>query len=411
MNIATLFLISWRSIWRNKRRTIISISAISLGLSFAVFFLALGDGIYEQMIEDTVRMNGGHFTLEHPEYRDAPAIDLVVSDTHKIRKELEKQTGVRSTKALVIGQGLAKTGRASTGVAILGIEPSAESSTSPLAKRLVRGEYLTEQDKNKVVIGAKMAELLGLDIGKKIIIASSNKAGDMVEDLVRVKGIFKMGSPEIDGHMLQVNIDFARNFFGLDASQATQVGVVVEKPKWRDRVMSSYAARAPKDVAVLPWEQVLPDLANYVRLDRGSNQVFQGIIIFLCLFTIFNTILMSVLERTREFAVMLALGTGAARVRSQILIESAMLAFLGVFVGLAIGSAFAGYFQVVGVDMSQLVGEEMDVSGFALNTKVHAKLSFELLLALGASIFGATMLISLIAMRRIKQINLALVLR
>ena len=108
---------------------------------------------------------------------------------------------------------------------------------------------------------------------------------------------------------------------------------------------------------------------------------------------------------------MLALGTSARRMRGQILLESTMLAFLGVLVGLGIGGAFAGYFQVVGVDMSQLVGEEMDVSGFAMNTKVHAKLSWELLASLGGSVFGATVLISLFAMRRIKQIDLATVLR
>ena len=155
----------------------------------------------------------------------------------------------------------------------------------------------------------------------------------------------------------------------------------------------------------------MPDLANYIRLDRGSNQVFQGIIIFLCLFTIFNTILMSVLERTREFAVMMALGTPTTRMRGQILIESALLASLGVVVGLGIGGGIAGYFNVTGLDMSQLMGDEVDVSGFALNTLVRPKVSVELLAALGGSVFFATLLISLFAMRRIKQIDLATVLR
>ena len=276
MNTMTLLLICWRSLWRNKRRTIISVSAISLGLSFAVFFLALGDGIYEQMIEDTVRMNGGHFTIEHPEYRQAPAIDLVVSDTDKLRRQLGMLKGVRSTKALVVGQGVAKTSTASTGVAILGIEPSAELATSPLAKRLVRGQYLADKDQRKVVIGSNMAERLKLDIGKKIVIVSTNTDGDMVEELVRVKGIFKMGSPELDGHLLQLPIDFARQFYGLEEAQATQVGVVVSNPKLRDMVMEQYAAVAPRGTVVLPWEEVLPDLANYVRLDRGLQPGVSG---------------------------------------------------------------------------------------------------------------------------------------
>lgn len=411
MQWMSLFLISWRSIWRNKRRTIISISAISLGLSFALFFLALGDGIYEQMIEDTVRMNGGHFTLEHPEYRDAPAIDLAVSHTAAIRKQLAAMPGVRETKALVIGQGVAKTGRGSTGGAILGIEPSVEVKTSPLAKRLVAGEYLEDGDTRLAVIGIKMAERLKLEVGSKLVLSSTDTQGDLVEDLVRVKGIFKMGSQEIDGHMVQVPIGFARRFFGMREDQSTQVGVVVNKAGIRDRVMRKYMTMAPKGVAVLPWEKVLPDLETYIRLDRSSNHVLQGIVIFLCLFTIFNTVVMSVLERTREFAVMLSLGTSTGRVKGQILIESALLALLGVLVGTFIGGAVAGYLQITGLDMSNLVGEEMDVSGFAVNTMVHPKLSWPLVSTLGGSIFGATLIISLIAIRRIKQIDLASVLR
>ncbi len=411
MQTMSLFLISWRSIWRNKRRTVISISAISLGLSFALFMLALGDGIYEQMIEDTVRMNGGHFTLEHPEYRDAPAIDLVVSHTAAIRKQLAAMKGVRETKALVIGQGVAKTGRGSTGGAIFGVEPSIEAKTSPLVKRLVAGAYLKDDDTRMAVIGDKMAEQLKLEVGSKLVLSSTDTKGDLVEDLVRVKGIFKMGSPEIDGHMVQVSIGFARQFFGMRDDQSTQVGVVVDKASIRDQVMRKYMTMAPKGVAVLPWEKVMPELETYIRLDRGSNRVLQGIIIFLCLFTIFNTIVMSVLERTREFAVMLSLGTSTGRVRGQILIESALLALLGVLVGLAIGGAFAGYLQIYGLDMSSLVGDEMDVSGFAVNTMVHPRLSWSLVTALGGSIFGATLLISLIAIRRIQQIDLASVLR
>jgi ABC-type lipoprotein release transport system permease subunit len=248
-------------------------------------------------------------------------------------------------------------------------------------------------------------------VNSKLVLSSTDVNGELIEDLVRIKGIFKMGSAEVDGHLAEVPIDFARRFFGLEADQATQVGIVLENPDRRDTVMAAVKIVIPQDVAALPWEAVLPDLANYVRIDRGSNQVFQGIIIFLCLFTILNTILMSVLERTREFAVMMALGTPIGRLRGQIMLESVLLASLGVAVGLALGGGLAGYFEVVGLDMSSLVGEEMDVSGFAVSTKVHAKVTLEMLAILGGGIFGATLLMSLFAMRRVKRIDVAEVLR
>ena len=407
----SLLIISWRSIWRHKRRTIISASAISFGLSLAVFFLSLGDGVYAQMIDDTVSMNGGHFTLQHPEYLDAPAIDLVVPHADALRKEMARLDGVKETKILVLGQGMGKSGRGDTGVAIMGVEPEVEVKTSPLAKRLIAGRFLEKADEDKIVVGQKMAERLKLEVGSKLVLSSTDVNGDLIEDLVRIKGIFKMGSAEVDGHMVEVPIGFARRFFGLQADAATQVAVVLSHPDRRDAVMAAAEKIIPRGVAALPWEKVLPDLANYIRLDRGSNQVFQGIIIFLCLFTIFNTILMSVLERTREFAVMMALGTPLARMRGQIFLESMLLALLGGAVGLAIGGGLGGYFQVFGLDMSALVGDEMDVSGFAVNTRVHAKVTLEMLVTMGGGVFGATLLISLFAMRRVKRIDVAEVLR
>ncbi|MBW2052970.1 MAG: hypothetical protein JRF41_09355, partial [Deltaproteobacteria bacterium] len=102
--------LAWRSIWRNRRRTLITVSSIGLGLTCAIFFIAMADGVYVQLINDAVRMQAGHVTLEHPEYRDAPAIDLYLPDTRALRTQIEKMINVERTKLLILGQGVAKSG-------------------------------------------------------------------------------------------------------------------------------------------------------------------------------------------------------------------------------------------------------------------------------------------------------------
>lgn len=126
--------VSWRSIWRNRRRTWITLSAIAFGLALAVFFISFAEGVYNQLIDDATRMQGGHFTLEHPQYREAPAIDLFVKNVSELRAKLEALEGVRGTKALILGQGVVTSGSGGVGVAIMGVEPEVEVHTSPLAE-------------------------------------------------------------------------------------------------------------------------------------------------------------------------------------------------------------------------------------------------------------------------------------
>ena len=409
--LALVFRVSWRSIWRNRRRTWITISAIAFGLALAVFFIAFGDGVYNQLIDDATRMQGGHFTLEHPDYREAPAVDLFVGGVSGLRGRLEALDGVRGTKALVLGQGVARSGHGAAGVSVMGVEPDLEAAASPIAGSMVSGSYLQEGDERKVVIGTGLAKRLELRVGRKLVLATNDAAGEIVEELFRVKGTFEVGSDEVDAYLVQIPLESARRLFGLGGDDATQVGVLLSDAGRRPEVMAAARDLLPAGVALRTWEEVMPELADYVRVDRGSNLVLQGIIVFLSLFTIFNTILMSVLERTRELAMQLALGVPASLLRLQVVIESALLGALGSTLGVLIGGGLGLWMQAEGLDMSRFYGEDIDVSGFALDTVVYADVTVELLLSMWLLVFSATVLLSLVPGRQISRIAVADVLR
>ena len=409
--LAVIFRISWRSIWRNRRRTWITLSAIAFGLALAVFFIAFADGVYNQLIDDATRMQGGHFTLEHPHYREAPAVDLFVGGVSGLRDQLEGLDGVLGTKALILGQGVAKSGSGAVGVSVMGVEPSIEAGASPIAGRMVAGSYLEEEDGRKIVVGSGLAKRLEVRTGRKLVIATNDASGEIVEELSRVKGTFEVGSDEVDAYLVQIPLEFARRLYGLGDDDATQVGVLLADPGRRPAVMAAARELVPRGVALRTWEEVMPELASYVRVDRGSNLIFQGIVVFLSLFTIFNTILMSVLERTRELAMQLALGVSASLLRLQVVIESALLGALGSSLGILLGGGFGYWMQAEGLDISRFYGDDIDVSGFALDTMVHADVTVELLLSMWLLVFAATVLLSLIPGRQISRIAVADVLR
>lgn len=404
--------LAWRSIWRSRRRTAITVISIGMGLTFAIFFISLGEGMYAQMVDQVVRMQAGYITLQHPKYREAPAVDLWIQVPEGFRRDIEGWPQVEKTKMLILGQGIAKSGAGSLAAAIMGVEPGVELKSSPLARNIVRGKYIDDQDNPLVVVGVEMAERLNLKVGKKMVIATNDVHGDLVEQLCRVKGIFRTGSEEMDAYVIQMPIGFARRLFGMPERSATQMGVVLRDPDNQKRVLKKVREESgDMQAVVLPWQEVLPDVASYIKMDKGSNFVFQGILIFLILFTIFNTILMSVLERKREFAMLLALGTRPGKLRLQVLMESVFLGLIGCCAGMLLGGWAAYLVNRYGIDMSSFMGESFNISGFAMTTKLHTKMSAAIILTTSAIVFLATVLLSLIPMRHTTRFSIVDTLR
>ena len=399
--------LAWRSIWRNRRRTLITIISIGFGLACTVFFIAIGEGVYTQLIDQVVRMQAGHITMENPSYREAPAVDLWLKAPESLRFQIEKLPQVERTKLIIMGQGIARSGSGDVSATLMGIEPSVELDTSPLVRHIVEGRYLNDQDGSWVVIGSELAKRLKLAVGKKMVLTTNDAAGNLVDVLCRVRGIFQTGSVELDGYFIQATIDFARHLFGLPEEGATQLGVVLKTPQAQESILQEIRLMVPEqDIAVLPWQEVIPEIASYIKLDKGSNLIFQAILVFLILFTIFNTILMSVLEREREFAVLLALGTKPALLRLQILMESVYLGLIGCALGLLVGGLAAWAVQVWGIDLRSLLEEGFTISGFAVSTKMHARVTIGLLLGPAGLVFAATLILSLIPMHRATRLSI-----
>jgi ABC-type lipoprotein release transport system permease subunit len=404
--------LAWRSIWRNRRRTLITVLSIGFGLTCAIFFIAIGEGVYAQLIDQVVRMQAGHITLENPKYRDAPAVDLWIKAPELLRSQIESLPQVERTKMIILGQGIARSGSGNVSATLMGIEPSVELETSPLARHMVDGRYLNDDDGPWVVIGSELAQRLKLRVGKKMVLTTNDAAGNLVDELCRIRGIFETGSVEIDGYFIQAPIDFARRLFGLPEQGVSQLGVILRVPEAQKHVLREVQMLAAgEDIAVLPWQTVIPEIASYIKLDKGSNLIFQAILVFLILFTIFNTILMSVLEREREFAVLLALGTKPDQLRLQILMESFYLGLIGCGLGLLLGGLAAWIVQVWGIDLRSFLEEGFTISGFAVSAKMHARVTPGLLFGTTGLVLVATLVLSLIPMRRATRLSIVEQLR
>jgi len=398
-------LAAWRSIWRSRSRSLITITALAFGLAFSVFMISFADGMYEKLIRDAVRQQAGHVVVEHREYGSEPSVDLVVKDAAAIAEEASRFPDFAESQLFVLGQGVVQSSRESAGVGIVGIDPRMQAE-SAAARGLKQGRFLAGDDRDAVFVSETLAKRLGVAAGKRVVLSSNDVSGELVQNLFRICGTFATGSDEIDSAVVYVSLTAARALFGMGARDATRVGIMLRDDAQIAAFRTGLAQRlAGHDaLAVRTWGEVLPDLFRYVRFDRASSLVSCGILIFIVLFTLFNTILMAILEREREFALLMAIGASPGRLRTQVILESVVLAALGCALGLALGYASSLWFARDGIDMSALYSSPVSVSGFTIDMMVRPRLRLSVAFSMTALAWLAACLMTLVPALRIGRI-------
>jgi len=407
-NLLLITKIGWRSIWRNKRRTLISLFSIIIGTGIPIFFVCIAWGFYAGLIDDVARLMSGHITYEHVEYRNSPSNDLWVDDIQKINKTLNNNAEVLSTKQIVNLQGVAHTAKGSVGISLMGIEPEKEITISFLPETVIEGNYLSKEDGRWVVVGDQLAENLNISVGKKFVFTTNDIKGELVEELFRVKGIFKTGSKEIDGHFVQSDIEIARKIAGLGSDDVSQLGIIVKNPDTHENFLQDLQkSLAKKNGVFLSWQKIMPDVATTIRMDRTAISSFMIMLVVIVLFTMFSTILMSTLERKREFASLLAIGTQQKELKIQIFIETIFFGLIACPLGSLLGIGFAKW--VEGYDMMNVVGgksEDMSVGGFGMDTIITPLFSAPLILQISIFFFLAVQLLSILPIYLISRISI-----
>jgi len=407
-NLLLITKIGWRSIWRNKRRTLISLFSIIIGTGIPIFFVCIAWGFYAGLIDDVARLMSGHITYEHVEYRNSPSNDIWVDDIQKINKTLNNNAEVLSTKQIVNLQGVAHTAKGSVGISLMGIEPEKEITISFLPETVIEGNYLSKEDGRWVVVGDQLAKNLNISVGKKFVFTTNDIKGELVEELFRVKGIFKTGSKEIDGHFVQSDIEIARKIAGLGSDDVSQLGIIVKNPDTHESLIKDLQKSLAKNNGVfLSWQKIMPDVATTIRMDRTAISSFMIMLVVIVLFTMFSTILMSTLERKREFASLLAIGTQQKELKIQIFIETIFFGLIACPLGALLGIGIAKW--VEGYDMMNVVGGkagDMSVGGFGMDTIITPLFSAPLILQISIFFFLAVQLLSILPMYFISRISI-----
>jgi ABC-type lipoprotein release transport system permease subunit len=385
---------AWRNLWRQRRRTLLTLSSIAFGTMCAVLFTGIADANWSEMIDLAARTGAGHVTLENPDYFDAPTAAHALARGERLRALALRDPGVERAAIRIRGQLMLSTAGHSDGAAFVAFDPDAEDArTLAVLAAPLQGRWPASSGESGIVLGARLAEHLGARLGRKVVYTLTDRHGELVQEAARVTGIVRSGVPQLDAGLCLLALDRMRRTLRYDPGEATQLALFLRDQSDADRVAARLARALGPQVAVLPWQREQPDLAGFIAMKVAAMRILEGLILVLVAAGIFNTLFVSVMERLREFGILAALGFGASQLFALVLLESLWIGLLGLAAGALVTAGPYAWLALRGFDYGAALGVAgSEVAGVTIPTLLTARIAAGDLAWIAAAVLGATAL-------------------
>ena len=384
---------AWRNLWRHKRRTWLTVGAMIFSNLILVFAISLQFGSYQMMIDNTLKAYTGHLQIQREGYNDEPKMRSSIENIIPLADKVRQHLGSDHVAARGVAFAMTSSEERSYGLQLIGIEPDFEINVSSLPGLIKQGKYFDDSNAAEIIIGSVLARNLRVNIGDELTLLGSGHDGSFAAGIVIVTGIFESGTADVDRSMAQLPIGYFQDLFGMDGRghnivinghDLSQVSMLQHdlQDMLKDR----------NELVVLEWDTLQPGLKQAIQADLASAWFMYGVLIILVAFSVLNTQLMSVLERTREFGVMMALGVKPTRLGALVMTETALMSALGLAIGAFFGLMLTYYLSIVGFSYPGM--EEM-AAQFNLPDRMYPSLSMLSILLGPVIIFICSLLASI----------------
>ena len=367
---------AWRNIWRNPRRTLLTMGAIAFSSLLLVFMLSFQFGSYETMINASVKIHTGHLQIQAKGYQAKKNIRRVVTDPAAMGNILKKIPQVVAYTYRAQAFSLVSSKKRTYGIGVTGIDPVREARVSHLKSLIRQGRYLSEGDTDQALVGELLAKNLRVGLGDELVVLGQGHDGSIAAFVVKIKGIYRSGMDEFDRASIQIPLRFFQDAYTMDGAVHQVVAIaqsLSDISAIKARITSWLSSLNPDyPLAVLDWEQLMPGLRQAIEMDLISGIIFYALLVLVVAFSILNTFLMAIFERTREFGVMMAIGTTPGRLTKLLLIESLTMTMAGIVAGILIGCLVTLYFQVHGINLG---GSAELLSQYGISGLIYPRLS------------------------------------
>ncbi len=343
-----IFKIAFRNIFRQKRRTILTALSMLSGFVLSAFFIGFSDGSYGNIINMFTKNKTGHIQIHQKDYLENPTIYKSIDNYKNIFKKLKTIQGIESYTPRVYTSGLVSVRDKSAGARVIGIEPYLENKTTNFNKNIVKGgKNLSKKASKEVLLGIGLSKLLKTKVGEEIIIVSQGSEGEIAYDIFNIIGLINSGDELGDKMAFYIHIDDADSLFSFKG-KIHEIAINTRAIRNVDSIKKKITEKINNpELAVASWKEFAKSFYDAMKADQAGMWIMLLIIVLIVAIGVLNTVLMSVLERTREYGVLKAVGTKPSQIFNLVLIEVNIIAIFSVIIGTGIGfvlnSVFAKY--------------------------------------------------------------------
>jgi putative ABC transport system permease protein len=369
MNVLTK--IASRNIWRSKKRSLIIIIAVSIGLWAGIFMIAFYNGMIEERINNAITTELSHIQLHDSKFRKEYEVKYLLPESKKMLEKISKNPQVKALAGRIIIKGMVASASGSNGITINGVLPKEEKLITNLPEKIIEGKYFNTKKANEILISKRLSKKLKINLNKKTILTFQDKEGNLASAAFRVCGIYKTINAPYDDANVFVKITDVDSLAGIQ-NQINEIAILLDSNQFLDEHQQDLKRNFP-DAEILNWKEISPELGLTVSVGNQMAYIFMGIILLALAFGIINTMMMAVLERTREIGMLLALGMNKFKIFTMILLETFFLILAGCPIGMLLAFGTIAITNKTGIDF----GKFSEVySSFGYNSIIYPSLTF-----------------------------------
>lgn len=352
----------WRNLWRNSRRTLITIASIAFAVLFAIVMKSFQNGVFNNLIKNVVGYYSGYVQIHQKGYWEEQVLDNCFSLDNSIIKILQENPQIIEIVPRLETFVLISKENSTKGCLLVGTDAIKENKLTQLKSKLINGAYF-ENNEEAVLLAEGLAKRINARTNDTIVLFGQGFHGAMAAGKYKVKGIVHLASPAMNDAFVYLPLSVAQYYLSAE-NRLTSLSLGIDKAENKNDITQNIKSTMSDKYEVMPWQEMMPEIANHIKADGFSFYIFSGILYLIIGFGLFGTILMMTIERTYEFGMLIAIGMKKGKLRLILLGEIFLIAFLGVILGMLLSLPTVIYLQEKPIRFSGEIAKAYEQFGF-----------------------------------------------
>lgn len=394
--------LAWRNLWRNRRRTGITITSVLVAVLLSTLMQSMQYGSYERMIHNLTGFFMGSMQVQQASYWEEQTVDNSLEASDSLQQAIRKLDNIYAVAPRLQAYALAAGEQKSRAALVLGVDPEEEKKLMQPHNKLKQGAYFSSTDEAAVLIGVGLADYLDIAIGDSLVLLGGGYHGSSAAGKYLVKGLVSYGLPEINNNTIFLPLGSMQLFLGAP-ERLTAYALTVDKNNRLDQTEQALEKNLPASLQVLSWQEMMPELVQTIEADAAGNIIILAVLYMVVGFGILGTVLMMTAERRYEFGVLLSIGMQRGRLAIIVLLELLMIALIGVVAGIILSIPVVLYFHYNPLQMTGQAAKAIEDMGW--EPVIPFSTDPDLFLAQALTILVLTLLVGLYPLVHIFRIN------